>query len=546
MLFQVDDYFESPNSDYRGNPLITAFPQIDQETIAALMENRVNFDEIERTHSADLRIQYVMRLLNFFLPLNHQIEFCMKLWSLILYGYKRRNPLKKATADTFAKLMAQIKERTLTASSDGTAFDAMLCALLIGSPGTGKSTSVKSLLARLGPGLLHHAKHGATYQLLSLTVQAPKNGSARSLAQDIFIALRNAGLETGQLMPYIHGRMPKTEGELTQAITELAQKLNLGVLVLDELQHLYRGADGSDNDAMKFLTGVINRIGIPVLLVGTWECMGLLGLEARIARRATGPADAQYRRMRDDVEWEAFMDVLFSYQFTQNVVELTAEMRDKFYFHTQGVQDLAVKLMIASQIDAILDESECLSEISVEASAVRHFSLIAPVVRMLREGRRETDPILWDLEPSDLNDYMQAFATKARVTVRRGWDRRAINAARKVGLAEAVAASLEATQNVGPEDAAALALASVEAAPHLPASDHVAQILTETTALAPRPTKSKSAKRQQEVAEAILGFDAMDLRRILFVASRESSGCEGIEAALHEAKHLGVLAEEFA
>lgn len=545
MPFIVREYFETLNADFRGNPLVTAFPPIDHDTVADLMQNVVHFDAQERTHSGELRIQYVMRLLNFFLPLNHQSDFCLRLWSLICYGYKLRNPLKRASRNAFAELMQQIRTKGVRACKDGTAFDAMLCALLIGTPGTGKTTSIKSFLARLGPGLLHHTAHGEMYQLLYITVQAPKSGSAKALAQEIFNVLRSRAIEAGLPMPYTQGK-PKTEAELAQAITVLAQKLHLGVLVLDELQHLYRGNEGSDNDAMKFLMGVINRLGIPVLLVGTWECAGLLGLETRIARRATGPADAQFRRMQNDEEWKVFMSALFSHQFTRSVVELSDDLCDTFYFHTQGIQDLAVKLMMVSQIDVIVDESERLTRASVDATAKRHFPLIAPIVRMLRDGRRETDPTLWDMEPSDLDAYMQAFAASARVTIRRGNDRRAMTIAQRAGVAEAVAASLEATQNVGSEDASALADAAVTAAPHLPAADHVAKILTDITGKAPRPTKSRSSARQKDVSDAILAFDDSDLRKILFRVTRESDQPVEIENAIRKAGHLSALTEEFA
>ena len=544
MLFIVNQYFETLNRDHHGNPLITAFPSLNRETVEQLMSNVVHFDPAERDHPGELRIQYVMRLLNFFLPLDHQTEFCLKLWSLICHGYRQRHPLKPATHDSFARLMQSINAGAAAPSTDGTAFDAMLCALLLGTPGTGKTTSVKALLSRLGPGLLHHKLHGELYQLLYLTVQAPKNGSAKALAQEIFNSLRAAAMETGLPMPYLTGRPPKTEAELTQAITVLAQKLNLGILVLDELQHLYRGISGMDNDAMKFLTGVINRLGIPVLMIGTWECYGLLGLEARIARRATGTADAQYRRLQNDQEWRIFLDTLLSHQFTRIPVELTDDLADTFYFHTQGIQDLAVKLLVVSQIDAILDETEQLTHQSVDASATRHMSLIANIVRMIREGRRDTDPTLWDLEPSDLDGYLTAFAARAGTSLRRSVDRKAFNLAKSAGKTDAVAASLIATGDVPTEDAFALAALAVAAAPEKPASDHVENILKDTNRLAPRPTKAKSSKRQREVSDEIMAFQDADLRKILFLATRDKVDADTVSAAFEESGHLCLLLED--
>ena len=508
------------------------------------MSNAVNFDPAERQHPAELRIQYVLRLLDYFLPLMHQVEFCAKVWSLICFGYRSRNPLRKESPDAFSRTMQQISDRRVAPSSMSSAIAEMLGGLLLGTPGTGKTTSVTALLSRLGPGLLHHKIHGELYQLLYLKVEAPKNGSEKAIAQEIFTKLRAAALETGLPMPYRTGKMPKSVAELTAAINELASKLNLGILVLDELQHLYRGKDGHDNEAMKFLTSVINRLGIPILLIGTWECYGLLGLEVRIARRATGAADAQFRRMQNDEEWPMFLDALFSHQFTRKPVELTPEISEKFYFHTQGIQDLAVKLLVMSQIDAILDETEELTASSIEASANRHLNLMANILRMLRSGRRDDDPTLWDLEPADLNGYIKEFSAKANTRLRRRIDRATFNAAKRAGVVDAVASSLIATGEVGNDEAVTLATAAARDAPDATASNLLATVLKESDANVPRPTKAKSSKRQKEVADAILALKDEDLRKVLFLATREEVSADVVAIAYSDAGHLCELVED--
>lgn len=537
MLNIVETYYPTLNRDHEGNPLITAFPPLTSETVTQLMTNLVHFDPAERLHSPELRVQYAMRLLDFFLPLPNQTDFCSKLWGLICYGYRKRNPLTRSKSTIFAHLMKSISEGNVATSAEGTASDAMLCGLLIGTPGTGKTTSIRSLLSRLGPGLLHHKKHGELYQLLYLIVQAPRNGSVKALTESIFAGLHNAALEAGMPIPYM-SRMPKTEAQLRDAVQVLAEKLNLGVLVLDELQHLFRGTSWADNEAMKYLTGVITRLGIPVLLVGTWECLGLLGLETRLARRAVGTADAQYRRMENGEEWRIFIDALLQYQFTQRPVEMSEELADVIYFHTQGIQDLAVKLIVISQIEAIMDETEELTVDLIDEAAKSHFTVIAPIMRMLRDGRTDTDPTLWDLEPADLNSYLKDFAAKSNSKLAHRQDRKSFNAARRVNVAESVATSLMATGSVSSDDAQTIAHYAVAAAPDLPAGDHVGKILTEIVKLAPRPTKSKSSKQQQKVEQAIMAFDDQDLRKILYIATRKSTSCDSIAKAFDEAGHL--------
>lgn len=537
MLNIVETYYPSLNKDHHGNPLITAFPLLTNETITQLMTNLVRFDPAERQHSPELRVQYAMRLLDFFLPLPNQADFCSRLWNQICYGYCKRNPLTRSSSTTFAHLMRSINKGNVAPSTDGEAADAMLCGMLIGTPGTGKTTSIRSLLRRLGPGLLHHKKHGELYQLLYVFVQAPRNGSVKVLTESVFAGLHKAALETGMPIPY-SSRMPKTEPQLRDAVQLLAEKLNLGVLVLDELQHLFRGTGWADNEAMKYLTGVITRLGIPVLLVGTWECLGLMGLEMRLARRAIGTADAEYRRMENGEEWRIFIDALLQYQFTQRPVEMSEELAEIIYFHTQGIQDLAVKLIVISQIEAIMDETEELTVAFIDATAKRHFNVIAPITRMLRDGRTDTDPTLWDLEPADLDGYLKDFAAKSTSNLTRRQDRKSFNAAKKFNVVESVAKSLMATGGVSTDDAQTLAQSAVAAEPDLPAGDHVGKILTEISKLAPRPTKSKSVKQQQKVEQAIMAFEDQDLRKILYIATRKSTSCDSIAEAFDQAGHL--------
>ncbi len=543
-MIEVNRYYAADNADYQGIPTIEAWPPLTRNAISALMGSRITCLPEERTHSADLRIQYVHRLMDFFLPLDHQIDFVQKLWSLICTGYKTRARGSQPSTEAFDHVCASIAAGNIQPSDDAHFRDSIWTAFLVGTPGTGKTSSPLSLLRRLAPDLLHHLKIGDLYQCLYVHVQAPNKGRGRSLAELVFRKLFEEAKKVGLPMPYATGTKPKTQPEFQEAIRLLAEKLNLGVLILDELQHLYSGTRGMDQDAMKFLTGFITRLNFPVLFIGTWECAALVGLEVRLGRRITGPATASFRRMSNDSDFAVFVTTLLKHQFTEKTIEASPEIVDRIYFHTQGIQDLVVKLIVMCQVEAILNGDEEITLDLIDQIGSEHMSIIAPAVRMLREGAKEDDPDLWDLEPEDFEEYLAQFTASLKLAGRGARkESRARSAINANQAAAAVANSLEATGAVTEDEAKSLADAAVKASPSAAAADHVIAILQKSKASAqgPKPTRSRSEKKQAEVHARFAELDDNDIRKIVYLATREKSS---IEAALEKAGNLCAILED--
>lgn len=543
-MLEVNRYYIADNIDYRGNPLVEAWPPLERDAIGQLMASQIAYDPQERTHSADLRIQYSHRLMDFFLPLDQQIDFMQKLWALICSGYKARDPARAATTNAFQKLCESIAAKQIEPSKIAHFRDSIWSAFLIGTPGTGKTSSPLALLKRLAGDLLHHPQFGELYQCLYIHIQAPKRGRGKSLAELVYRRLRAEAVKVGVPLPYSGGRQPKTLADFEEAIEVLTKKLNVGVLILDELQHLYAGTGEMDQDAMKFLTGFVSRLNVPVLFVGTWECAALLGLEMRLGRRVTGPTTAYFTRMTNDGDFAIFVKALFEFQFTTTVVEPSDDLINLIYHHTQGIQDLVVKLIVMCQVDAILNGDEQITVELINDIGTKHMSIIAPAVRMLRDGQTEEDPLLWDLEPVDFDKYLVQFTaslklkggtTHQRVSVKK--------AAAAVRTAAAVAKSLEATGAVTEAEAQAIADASVKANPNSTPTEVVKSILDEAAKAAkgPQPTRSVKARKQAEVDAQFDALEDADMRKIVYLASRRK---EPIEAAIEKAGHLCALLED--
>jgi hypothetical protein len=71
-------------------------------------------------------------------------------------------------------------------------------------------------------------------------------------------------------------------------MAQTANMFALGLLVIDEIQHLSRAKSGGSEKMLNFFVTMSNTIGIPVLFVGTPKARDIFDLDLRSSRRAAG------------------------------------------------------------------------------------------------------------------------------------------------------------------------------------------------------------------------------------------------------------------
>ncbi len=125
------------------------------------------------------------------------------------------------------------------------------------------------------------------------------------------------------------------------------------MLVIDEIQQLQQARSGGKRLMLNFFCQLMNTIGLPVVLVGTYEAQAVLNDEFRQIRRNCGNGDLVWDRMQNDAVWQHFVECLWPYQYTQKVTPYTAELREALYDTSQVVADFCVKIYIAAQDRAI-------------------------------------------------------------------------------------------------------------------------------------------------------------------------------------------------
>ena len=171
----------------------------------------------------------------------------------------------------------------------------------------------------------------------------------------------------------------------------IAQEYSLGLLVVDECQHLSLAKGGSDA-MLNFFVTLVNTIGVPVVLIGTSKAKPLLQGSFRQARRASGHGDLSWNRMKKERRWVTFVESLWEYQWTRNKVQLTPEMLDAIYEETQGIIVLAVVLYVLLQEDAISSEKETFDVKDIKRVSRERMTLVQPMLEALRkDDQKEID-----------------------------------------------------------------------------------------------------------------------------------------------------------
>ena len=71
-------------------------------------------------------------------------------------------------------------------------------------------------------------------------------------------------------------------------MSQIANAHALGLLVIDEIQHLSRSRSGGSQEMLNFFVTMVNIIGVPVMLIGTPKAREIFEADLRSARRGAG------------------------------------------------------------------------------------------------------------------------------------------------------------------------------------------------------------------------------------------------------------------
>jgi hypothetical protein len=379
-----------------GLPAVRAAPDLYADLAVA-----PRWTEDERRLDHCHRRICVVRLSNYFKPGARHIKFAEGFLMFLHEGYGGRGRLVTDHQRRIRDFAAEHAAGTLldpsvdpsaprvhmTRKAIGTNNSAS-SAVLLGMAGMGKTLTTEEILNGV-PEVIEHTFPVMMKQVVWLKLDCPHKGSVRALCIDFFAEMDRI-LGTSYKRQYASSRA--TEESMMSDMALVANLHALGVLVIDEIQHLGRVRE--DNDVLlKFLVTLINKIGVPVLLVGTTAASDIVRKTLRLGRRSVGLGSASWDRYeRSDADWSEFVDDLWSYQWTAVETPLDDALREALYDETQGIVDLAVKLYILAQMRAIRrgesGGNERITPIILRRVAKEELAIVRPLVDALRSGDR--------------------------------------------------------------------------------------------------------------------------------------------------------------
>lgn len=271
--FEEANYKEQALSEYDNNPFIEALPPIfDEDDVLERFMVTPRITKQDKLSETNIRYHVLKRVKNFIQPLPIHFEVERRLSTLIRRGYLARNPLDKTFLERI-RVLHQLREDEVEAHKY---IDERLNYIrstadslsIIGISGIGKTTAIERLLLMYPQVIKHETYKGQPFnrtQIVWLKIDCPYDGSLSTMCKGFFKAIDDL-LGTRYLGKY--GYLNRVTSTMLLHMTSLASMYGIGVLVIDEIQHLLHSKNDQE-EMLNFFVTLSNTVGIPTVLIGT-------------------------------------------------------------------------------------------------------------------------------------------------------------------------------------------------------------------------------------------------------------------------------------
>jgi hypothetical protein len=422
-------YREPEVPDHVGNPLEEALPpMLTTDQLILRLKHFPTFQEADRNASDEVRYLLIQNSMRFFSPLDIHVDLYRRFSNVIRLGYAGRNPVDrnqnsrpKNRLESFDQYTSQYKSSTAQFMSTAAGFN------IAGISGVGKSFSIERIL-RLFPQVIHHSNYDekpfTQTQIVWLKLDCPFDGNPRGLCISFF---KTVDALLGTNYRRTHAKSRRIQSELLSDMATVAANHYIGVLVIDEIQRLSLAKSGGADLLLNFFVQLVNDMGVPVVLVGTYRALAVLSGEFSQLRRGTGQGDLIWDRMQKDEQWEMFVKSLFRAQYTQkqfsrgDIAEpSTADtinkqpshpkrLSDVLYEESQGITDLAVKIYKFAQERAIDTGKEIVNATIIRSVARDKFAMLRDVLTAMKHNNKASLTRWDDVYPHALKEYLASF-----------------------------------------------------------------------------------------------------------------------------------------
>ncbi|NRT78219.1 ATP-binding protein [Clostridium beijerinckii] len=390
--------------EYKNNPCIEALPDIfDDEFVIKELAYYPQIGSNREIKNENIRYHLIRGVKNYYQPLSRHLKIEHILSCVIRRSYIARNPASKEYLQRIRLILESMEEKN---QDDTKAIDFDVCKKLsdkfsnisattrstaecfsiIGVSGMGKSTAIDKLLLMYPQVIIHRKYKGKPLtrtQITWLKIDCPFDGSIKTLCKMFFTALDEILLTTNYANTYAINR--NSTATMMIYMAHLASLYSIGVLVIDEMQHLINHKNTSD-EILNFLVTLTNTIGISLVQIGTPKLNNVLTKGLRELRRAEESGSIFWDRMKEDEEWDFFIENLWEEQILKNYTPINDKLKQAMYYETQGITGIAINLFILIQVQAIFDNSEKITVTLIHNVAKMDLRLTNRAVAAIRSG----------------------------------------------------------------------------------------------------------------------------------------------------------------
>jgi hypothetical protein len=276
-------YSEQELWEYNNNPLIEALPDIfGEDDLISYFSSFPAVDQRDLQKRPAARFQMIQRVKYYSIPWGIHKDIERNISSMIRRGYVARNPLNNQDFQKRLFLINQQDEedvdKTFSQYSLKDLQSSALTLSLIGISGVGKTTAI-SRIFNLYPQVIRHKEYNGMSlvrdQIVWIRLECPFDGSLKTFCQDFFKKVDEI-LGTRYYEKY--GNARNSRGKMMIDMERVATIHSIGVIAIDEMQFLIKTKEAPE-ELLNFLVSLENKIGVPLVLIGTVKALKVLLLK---------------------------------------------------------------------------------------------------------------------------------------------------------------------------------------------------------------------------------------------------------------------------
>ncbi len=293
-----------------------------------------------------------LKSIRYQLPFHERLEF--EFYKALIQSYRAKKPLFSNNMYVTLQILNE------TVCNSGILVGDSACATnagfaLIGFSGCGKSSSIYILVSRYPQVIIHKMGNGCYFpQIVYLVVNCIANSNFSALYEGIGDAIDKA---LGNIEPVYAKEISKARnlGSKAEKVRELIEKFAIGAIIFDEIQLI--DFEHTQENTFDSLLTLANKTKTAIIVVGTEDAKDKMFSELRTTRRLgviiNGNAYCNNKKFFD-----ILADQLFAYQWFDEPVECTQEIKDTLYELTKGIIDQLVSLYSAVQIEYLTSKKQ--------------------------------------------------------------------------------------------------------------------------------------------------------------------------------------------